>query len=193
MKPADDRGPLAALLRDGLLLESDPVLPSVAGLTAGAPIRGSWWGHPAGGAIYSVVNQLADRPDVFLARLVSGKVTLVHSRLWPHLLAIGCAGEGWQMDGLSQPARRLLRLVEQRAEVRSDDPAVIRAAAPVRASAAVLELERRLLILTRQVHTEQGKHTKWLESWSHWARAAGVSRGIEAPAARAELDAQLRS
>ena len=30
----------------GLLLESDAKLPSVAGLVACAPVRGSWWGHP---------------------------------------------------------------------------------------------------------------------------------------------------
>ncbi|MDA2934727.1 hypothetical protein MYX82_10350, partial [Acidobacteria bacterium AH-259-D05] len=35
----------------GLLLESDAILPSVSALVAGAPVRGSWWGHPRGDAI----------------------------------------------------------------------------------------------------------------------------------------------
>src|ERR1700681_4423049 len=42
----------ARLKNDGLLLKSDPRLPSVAGLVAGEAIRGSWWAHPAAHAIF---------------------------------------------------------------------------------------------------------------------------------------------
>src|SRR5438093_284709 len=55
---------LSILAREGLLLLSDARLPSIAGLVAGAPVRGSWWGHPAGQAIYQVSEALADHPDV---------------------------------------------------------------------------------------------------------------------------------
>lgn len=192
MRPSSDRSPLAALRRDGILMESDPRLPSVAGLVAGAPVTGSWWGHPAGGAIFKVSNALADRTDVVLAKLVSGKVTFIHERWWPHLLAIGSAVEGWQTDGLPQPARKLLRFVEQRAEVRTDDPAVFRIVAPLLPKDAARELERRLLVAGRQVHTETGAHAKHLESWRHWASRAGVRRRIEVQAAKGELDALLR-
>jgi len=53
--------------------------------SAGEPIRGSWWGHPAGHAIFDALNSLTESPDVVRTRLVNGKVTLVHRRLWPAL------------------------------------------------------------------------------------------------------------
>ena len=192
MPASTDPSALAALRRDGVLLESDPRLPSVAGLVAGAPVRGSWWGHPAGGAIFRATNELADRADVVLIRLISGKVTFVHQRWWPHLLAIGSAGERWQMDGLSPAARALLRVVGERAEVRTDDPAVFRIVAPGKPKDAALELERRLLVAGRQVHTETGAHAKRLEAWRRWARHTGVRRTIGVRAAKGELDALLR-
>lgn len=74
-----------------MLLESarGPLL-NVAEMIAGEPIRirGSWWGHPAGRAIYDALNSLADSPDVVSTRLVGGKVTLIHRRLWPALVRV---------------------------------------------------------------------------------------------------------
>jgi hypothetical protein len=69
-----------------MLLESARgPLPNVAEMVAGEPIRGSWWGHPASHAIFDALNSLAESPDVVRTRLVDGKVTLVHRRLWPAL------------------------------------------------------------------------------------------------------------
>src|SRR5262245_3686113 len=81
---------MALLVEHGVLLESarGPI-PSVAELVAGEPIKGSWWGHPASRAIYDVLNELAASPDVVRSRLVNGKVTLVHRRVWPALVRIG--------------------------------------------------------------------------------------------------------
>ena len=80
---------LALLAEHGMLLESARgPLPSVAALVAGGPIRGSWWAHPNSHEIYAVVNGLADSPDVLRMRLVGGKVTLVHRRLWPALVRV---------------------------------------------------------------------------------------------------------
>jgi hypothetical protein len=69
-----------------MLLESarGPI-PNVAELVAGEPIKGSWWGHRDGHAIFAVINELADSPDVVRLRLVGNKITLVHRRLWPAL------------------------------------------------------------------------------------------------------------
>jgi hypothetical protein len=81
---------LAALLaREGALLESakGPV-PNVADLVAGETIRGSWWAHPSSHAIFDALNALATSPDVARMRLIGGKVTLVHRRLWPPLLRV---------------------------------------------------------------------------------------------------------
>src|SRR5881296_968583 len=102
---------LSILAREGLLLLSDARLPSIAGLVAKAPVRGSWWGHPAGQAIFRVSEALADHPDVVVNRLVSGKVTYVHRRLWPALLSVARARAPWQTRRLSGPARLLLKRV----------------------------------------------------------------------------------
>jgi hypothetical protein len=79
----------ARLADEGVLLESarGPV-PNVAELVAGEPIRGSWWAHPQSHRIFATINALADRPDVARMRLVRGRVTLVHRRLWAPLLRL---------------------------------------------------------------------------------------------------------
>ena len=80
---------MVALVEHGILLESARgPLPNVAEMIAGEAIRGSWWGHPAGHAIYAALNGLAESPDVVRTRLVNGKVTLVHRRLWPALARV---------------------------------------------------------------------------------------------------------
>jgi hypothetical protein len=80
---------MAVLVEHGMLLESARgPLPNVAELVAGEPISGSWWAHPASHEIFAEVNQLADSPDVVRTRLVNGKVTLVHRRLWPALVRL---------------------------------------------------------------------------------------------------------
>jgi hypothetical protein len=80
---------LAVLLEHGALLESakGPV-PNVAELVVGEPITGSWWGHPDSHAVFDEINALADHPDVLRTRLVNGKVTLVHRRLWASLVRL---------------------------------------------------------------------------------------------------------
>jgi hypothetical protein len=80
---------MAALIEHGMLLQSARgPLPNVAELVAGEPIRGSWWGHPAAPAIFDALNVLAESPDVVRTRLVKGKVTLIHRRLWPALVRV---------------------------------------------------------------------------------------------------------
>jgi hypothetical protein len=80
---------VAALDEHGMLLQSARgPLPSVAELIAGEPIRGSWWRHPASHAIFDALNTLAESPDVVRTRLVDGKVTLIHRRLWPALFRL---------------------------------------------------------------------------------------------------------
>lgn len=169
---------VAARARElGLLLLTDKSLPSVAGLVAGAPVRGSWWSHPKGHEIWSVVEQLSDHPDFVVTKLVSGKVTFVHRKLWPALLAVATAREPWQVRALSPAARRLLRRVEGEESVRvSGRPAS--------------ELETRLLVHAEQVHTSSGRHEKLLESWEHWAKRLKFKGRTLTPAeAKRQLEA----
>jgi hypothetical protein len=44
---------------------------------------GSWWAHPQSHAIYRALQGVRASRDVMACRLVAGKVTLVHRRLWP--------------------------------------------------------------------------------------------------------------
>jgi hypothetical protein len=80
---------MAVLIEHGMLLQSARgPLPNVAALVAGEPITGSWWGHPKGHEIFNELEALDDSPDVVRMRLVNGKVTLVHRRLWPALVRV---------------------------------------------------------------------------------------------------------
>jgi len=60
-------------------------VPSLAEKVTGAPIRGSWWAHPQARDIYSAAQYACDSPDVLVCKLVDGKLTYVHRRLWPAL------------------------------------------------------------------------------------------------------------
>jgi hypothetical protein len=75
--------------RHGIVLQSarGPV-PSMAEAVAGEPIQGSWWGHPAGHTIFAVLSEVSENPDVAVCRLIDGKVTYVHRRLWPALVRL---------------------------------------------------------------------------------------------------------
>jgi hypothetical protein len=157
-----------ALVRHGLLLESDPRLPSVASLVAGEPVKGSWWSHPSGQAIFVVNEELGEHPDVLMLKLVSGKVTFVHRALWSPVVAVVSAGAPWQMEGLSAHARRLLDAVRKRSELRADEWRTT--LAPTEVTRAARELDSRLLVQATQVHTERGSHARWLRTWPRWCR-----------------------
>ena len=64
-------------------------VPNLAEAIAGEPIRGSWWGHPKSRQMYWVFEAVCDSGQVLVCRLVGGKVTFVHRRLWPALVRLG--------------------------------------------------------------------------------------------------------
>jgi len=170
---------LHALSERGLLLKQDKVLASVVGIVTGESLRGSWWAHPQARLIFSVHSDLADHPDVLLTKLISGKDTLVHRRLWPSLLGVAVSGQPWQFCGLSEPTLELFELATRQGSVQSSGP--------VARSLAV-----RLLVSISQVHTDSGKHALVLESWTSWAaRARCSAQGSVAGARRALEEAAL--
>ena len=73
----------------GVVLESGhgPV-PNLAEMIAGVPIRGSWWGHPKGKEIWKITRALREAREILVCRLVDGKVSYVHRRLWPALIRL---------------------------------------------------------------------------------------------------------
>jgi hypothetical protein len=163
------------LERYGLLLLADPKLPSVAGVIAGEALRGSWWGHPRGKEIYAVSEGLASQPDVLLAKLVSRKVTFVHRALWPSLYSVACSHETWQMGSLMPATRALFARIESEGELRSDQ---LDKGPKKETAKNLLELEWRLLVHTKSVHTEAGAHAKAVESWRHWHARVGLLEPI---------------
>ena len=70
--------------KHGVVLQAarGPV-PSLAEEIAGGPIRGSWWGHAKAQQIYEVAEAVSESSEVLVCKLVDGKVTYVHRRLWP--------------------------------------------------------------------------------------------------------------
>jgi hypothetical protein len=157
-----------ALRRIGLLPFTDPKSSSLVSIVAGAPVSGSWWGHPAGHEIWRVGEALESNPDVLIVRLWKGKLTLVHRRLWPPLVCVGSSGAAWQLDGLNEVSRHLLTLVDRMGILRNDQLPPNFSAGHQGFRPALCDLESRLLVLTRSVHTSSGAHALEAESWSAW-------------------------
>jgi hypothetical protein len=88
----DDVELLEWVREQGMVLQSARgPLPNLAEHVAGEPIRGTRWGHPAGHEIVAVLTRVLSSPDVIATRLVNGKITLIHRRLWPALVRIATA------------------------------------------------------------------------------------------------------
>jgi hypothetical protein len=171
---------LRNLTRSGLLLLTDPTLPSLVSLIVGKPIKGSWWGHAKGSLIFNVSNELGDHADVLTVKLVSGKVTFVHKKLWPALYAVGLSHEEWQTRGLPAAGTKLLSVIERKSPVRADRLTDdYRKVLPI--------LERRLLAVCGEIHTESGAHAKTAESWRHWAKRVGMSPIAMSPESAKEI------
>jgi hypothetical protein len=80
---------VAFVKRHGIVLESaSGALPSIASAVAGERIRGSWWSHPKARAIYAATQAVRASPRILVCRLIDGKITFVHARLWPALVRL---------------------------------------------------------------------------------------------------------
>jgi hypothetical protein len=80
---------LAWVKKCGIAVESAHAsVPSLAQAVAGEPVRGSWWAHPKANDIFQLARSIRSSPDVLVCRLVDGKITYVHRRLWPALVRL---------------------------------------------------------------------------------------------------------
>ena len=147
----------AALTHYGLLLKQDKVVPSVVGIVTGESLSTSWWNHPKSHLIFRILSELSDHPQVLLTKLLCGKDTLVHSHLWPALLAVGSARDEWQLRGLPAAAADLLQRVD-----RSTSAVHV-------TGAACKEIQVRLLAPAYESHTTSGRHEMVVEKWSAWS------------------------
>ena len=59
---------------------------SLVDAIAGAPVHGNWWVHPKAKLIFQLTRAMRDAREVCVCRLVDGKITFVHERLWPALV-----------------------------------------------------------------------------------------------------------
>jgi len=185
--PSVGKKVLREIGKRGILLVTDPVLPSVTGIVAGEPVSGSWWSHPRAHEMYAVLTSLEEDHGVLLVKFVSKKETFVHSALWPQLFAIAAAKEDWQTAGLSARARALLEKVETYGAIRLDE--LGRGFDRKALGRAARELEERLLVHGDQVHTEKGAHAKLLSSWTACAKKLNVRfEGIDPARARAAFE-----
>jgi len=80
---------IAFVQTHGIVLESahGPV-PNLAETVAGEPIRSGWWKHPKGKDVFAATRAVRDSSTVLVCRLVDGKVTYIHCRLWPALVRL---------------------------------------------------------------------------------------------------------
>jgi hypothetical protein len=74
--------------------------------------------------------------------------------------------------------------VEAEGEIRSDDIELVPGCRTI--SAIVTDLEKRLLVIAEQEHTDSGKHVRVLRSWKAFARPLG--RLPTVAVARGELE-----
>jgi len=164
---------LAFLRANGAILLADggPERPSIARAVAGTAVKGSWWSHPRARLIFQLAERLEDSGEAIVLKLVDGKVTFLHRRLWPALLRVVSdpAFRAAAERGLAVGARKLLQQVRGCGTLRLEH----------KAGPAKKVLEARLLVLVGQEHGPRGAHLTVLQTWDTWAT----------PAVRREADA----
>ena len=80
---------LAFVRQHGVVLASAKgPAPRLTEAIVGEAIAGSWWAHPESHRIYSILGAVTDSDQVLACRLIDGKVTLIHRRLWPSLVRL---------------------------------------------------------------------------------------------------------
>lgn len=97
-KPLHPKAALEFVREQGVVLASAKGdAPRLIEAILGETITGNWWSHPRGSFIYNVLAEVSDSADVLVCRLVRGKVTLVHRRLWPALVRVASRFEPAQL------------------------------------------------------------------------------------------------
>ena len=160
----DVRSALAFIEERGIVLSTGrSSLPSLAEAIAGRQLRGSWMANPEVFRIYKVLGKVHRSDAVVTAPLILGRETLLDDTLGPAVARI--AGDPKRRNAVraSLPplAKRLLADVEAHGEVRMDRwPASTK-----RGREARLWLERLLLVVSLDIHTEAGHHTALVTPW----------------------------
>lgn len=161
----DLRAVIAFIAERGIVLSTGrSSLPMLAEAIAGRPLRGSWMAHPEAHRIYRILGRIHTHEDVFAAPLILAKETLIHASLAPAVqrMAADQARRARVRRQLPPLARRLLNHVESDGQVRMDRWD----ASTDQARKARLLLERELMVVSKNLHTEHGYHTSIVMPWS---------------------------
>jgi hypothetical protein len=154
---------------------------SATSLVAKEPVRGSWWAHPAANEMYRAITEAEDHEDVEMVKLLGGKLTFVHRRLWPSLLAAVTERADWQTKNLPRSALGLMEKIEEMKSIRADALRELKK--------EIKQIEERLLVFVTTVHTESGRHEKVLESWDAWRKRVALKAQQPSPEnGRAEIE-----
>jgi hypothetical protein len=85
-----------------VLVSAKGPAPKLTEAIAGEPIKGSWWAHAQGQRIFNVLGAVTDSADIAVCRLLDGKLTLVHRRMWPALVRLADRFEAAQLAKVQQ-------------------------------------------------------------------------------------------
>jgi hypothetical protein len=81
--------PIRFVEKHGVVLEAGRgPRPVLAEAVAGEPIHGSWLRHKKGREIFRATRAARDCDQILVCRLVGGKITYVHRRLWPAIVRL---------------------------------------------------------------------------------------------------------
>jgi hypothetical protein len=81
--------PIEFIAENGIVLEgARGRFPCLAEAIAGSSIAGSWWKHAKARAIFRGTRTARDCDDILVCRLIDGKVTYIHRRLWPAVVRL---------------------------------------------------------------------------------------------------------
>jgi hypothetical protein len=71
-----------------VLVSAKGAAPRLTEAIIGETIKGSWWAHPQSHCIFAILQAVTGSEQVLVCRLIDGKLTLVHRRLWPSLVRL---------------------------------------------------------------------------------------------------------
>jgi hypothetical protein len=85
-----------------VLASAHGLAPSLADAVAGEPVRGSWWAHRQSRAIFAALQTAQNSPDILVCRVLGGRITLIHRRLWPALIRVSDRVPAQRLDWIHQ-------------------------------------------------------------------------------------------
>ena len=100
-----------------VLMSAKGAVPRLTEAIIGEPIKGSWWAHPRSHHIFAVLTAVTDSEQVLVCRLIDGKVTLVHRRLWPSLVRLASRFAPEQLAKVPAGAHRIRSSCQSRGTV----------------------------------------------------------------------------